>query len=99
VYGRCPLSQSRNPFTCGLTGKTYSALEFFQRSDHLARALSKRLSWQPNEGTPWDKVAGIFALNSVSILRHSNLFFWNTPITSVCSCIVDRLYHGGIWRP
>lgn len=65
-YGRYPLSKSNAPFTCGLTGKSYSAVELFQRSEHLARSFSKKLGWQPNEGTPWDKVACIFSLNSVS---------------------------------
>jgi hypothetical protein len=65
-YGRYPLTKSSAPFTCGLTGKSYSAVEFFERSEYLARSFSKRLAWQPNEGTPWDKVACIFALNNVS---------------------------------
>jgi hypothetical protein len=65
-YGRHPLNKSFPPFTCGLTGKSYSAVEFFERSEYLARSFSKRLAWQPNEGTAWDKVACIFALNNVS---------------------------------
>lgn len=64
-YGRCPLKQSRNPFTCGLSGRTYLAVEMVGRVEHLARALSKELGWQPNKGTEWDKVVGIFALNTV----------------------------------
>lgn len=64
-YGRYPLGYSRNPYTCGLTGKTYSALETKDRVDYLARALSKELSWHPNKGTEWDKVAGIFAFNTI----------------------------------
>lgn len=64
-HGRCPLKESRDPFTCGISGKTYSALEMVDRVDHLARALSKEFGWAPNEGTEWDKVAGIFALNTV----------------------------------
>lgn len=35
------------------------------RVEHLARALSKEFGWQPNKGTEWDKVVGIFALNTV----------------------------------
>ena len=35
------------------------------RVDHLARALSKEFGWEPNKGTEWDKVIGIFALNTV----------------------------------
>ena len=64
-YGRCPLKNSRNPFTCGLSGRTYSAVEMVSRVEHLARALSKEFGWQPNKGTEWDKVVGIFALNTV----------------------------------
>jgi hypothetical protein len=33
--------------------------------DHLSRALSKELRWKVNEGSEYDKVAGIFALNTV----------------------------------
>jgi hypothetical protein len=65
AYGRRPVKTSRNPFTCGISGKTYSAQEMVDRTDRLARALSKELGWLPNQGTEWDKVAGIFALNTV----------------------------------
>jgi hypothetical protein len=65
-YGRYPLRKSRAPFTCGLTGKSYSTIEFFERSERLARTLSTQLGWNPNEATPWEKVACIFALNNVS---------------------------------
>ncbi|CAK7234448.1 hypothetical protein SBRCBS47491_008951 [Sporothrix bragantina] len=68
AFGRQPFPKSRNPFTCGLTGKTYSWPEMTQRVDYLARAMGKRLGWQPNEGTPWDKVINIFSLNSVDYL-------------------------------
>ena len=66
AYGRHPLKSSRNPFTCGISGRTFTALEMVERTDRLARALSKEFGWQPNQGTEWDKVAGIFALNTVS---------------------------------
>lgn len=64
-YGRHPRARSRNPFTCGLTGRTYTVDEFFQRTDFFARALGKRMGWTPNEGTPWEKVIGVFSLNTV----------------------------------
>lgn len=64
-YGRHPLGYSRNPFTCGISGKTYTALEMKERVDYLARAISHELSWQVNKGTEWDKVAGIFSLNTI----------------------------------
>lgn len=64
-YGRYPLHHARQPFTCGLTGFGYSALEVRDRVDKLARALSKELGWRPNEGTEWDKVIGIFSVNTI----------------------------------
>lgn len=64
-YGRRPLAQSRPPFTCGLTGLEYSAHQVKDRVDNLAKALSKELGWKPNQGTEWDKVAGIFSVNTV----------------------------------
>ncbi|CAK7201999.1 hypothetical protein SEUCBS139899_004717 [Sporothrix eucalyptigena] len=67
-FGRQPFSKSRNPFTCGLTGKTYSWPEMTQRVDYLSRAIGKRLGWQAAEGTPWDKVIAIFSLNSIDYL-------------------------------
>ncbi len=46
------------------------------RVDYLARALSNEFGWHPNEGTEWDKVIGIFALNTVrwniALVRFSN---------------------------
>ncbi|KAL2062104.1 hypothetical protein VTL71DRAFT_6370 [Oculimacula yallundae] len=65
AYGRHPLKSSRNPFTCGLSGRTFTATEMVTRVDHLARGLAKEFGWQPNKGTEWDKVVGIFALNTV----------------------------------
>lgn len=66
-YGRHPLHHSRSPFTCGLSGAEYSALEVRDRVNALARGLSKELGWKPNEGTEWDKVIGVFSLNTVRI--------------------------------
>jgi hypothetical protein len=68
AYARCPLTESKNPFTCGISGRTYTACEMVERVDHLARALSKEFQWQPNKGTEWDKVIGIFALNTVRLV-------------------------------
>lgn len=66
AYGRYPISQSRNPFTCGITGKTYTTVEAFQRRELLARALAKIMGWTPNDLTPWEKVVGVFSFNHVS---------------------------------
>jgi ribosome assembly protein SQT1 len=61
----CPTKESRNPYTCGLSGRTYSAAEVVDRVKYLARGISKELGWSPNKGTEWDKVIGIFSLNTV----------------------------------
>jgi hypothetical protein len=65
-FGRHPLGYSHNPFTCGLTGKTYTSLDVKERVDWLARGLSKELGFQPNSGSEWDKVIAVFSVNTVS---------------------------------
>lgn len=65
-YGRTPFSQSRNPYTCGITGKTYTVAEVAKRTDHLSRAIAQILHFDPNEGTEWDRVVGLYSLNTVS---------------------------------
>lgn len=65
-YGRIPFVNSRDPFTCGISGKSYTNEQVKERSGYLASALSKELGWKPNSGSEYDKVMGIFALNTVS---------------------------------
>ncbi|KAI1001791.1 Acyl-CoA ligase [Podosphaera aphanis] len=67
-YGRCPHKESRNPFTCGLTGRTFSSSEMVDRVEYLARALSKELNWHPNKGSEWEKVIAIFSLNALDTI-------------------------------
>ncbi|KAK0645300.1 AMP-dependent ligase vlmC [Lasiodiplodia hormozganensis] len=67
-YGRHPLGYSHAPFTCGITGKEYSALDVKDRVEALARGLSKELGWKPNQGTEWDKVIGVFSVNTIDTL-------------------------------
>lgn len=64
-YGRTPFSQSRNPYTCGITGKTYTVSQVAKRTDHLSRAIAQILHFDPNEGTEWDRVVGLYSLNTV----------------------------------
>lgn len=64
-YGRAPLDTANKPFVCGITGRGYTAREVKHRVDALARALARELNWKPNEGSEWDKVAGIFSVNTV----------------------------------
>jgi hypothetical protein len=62
---RFPLQQSLDPFTCGISGRSYSAVEVVDRVDALARALANEFNWQPNQGSEWDKVVGVFSINTV----------------------------------
>ncbi|KAJ5775474.1 uncharacterized protein N7511_000485 [Penicillium nucicola] len=64
-YGRVAHNSSRDPYTCGLTGKSYSSHEVVDRVDHLARGLSKEFGWAPNEGSEWDKTLAVFTLNTI----------------------------------
>jgi acyl-CoA synthetase (AMP-forming)/AMP-acid ligase II len=70
-YGRHPLGYSNNPFTCGLSGKTFTSLEVRERVEHLARGLAKELGFQPNKGSEWDKVIAVFSVNTVSTVSSS----------------------------
>jgi hypothetical protein len=64
-YGRVPHAQSRDPYTCGLTGQTYSSREVVDRVDHIARGLAKEFGWSPNQGTEFDKTLAVFSVNTV----------------------------------
>ncbi|KAF2107780.1 phenylacetyl-CoA ligase-like protein [Lophiotrema nucula] len=67
-YGRHPLGYSKSPFTCGLSGKHYSALDVKERVDFLARGLAHAFGWKPNEGSEYDKVIGVFSVNTLDTL-------------------------------
>ncbi|CAI4210832.1 unnamed protein product [Parascedosporium putredinis] len=71
-YGRKPLNASVNPYTCGLTGKTYTAQEAKQRTTFLSRAIAKHLGISPNEDTPWDKVVAVYAVNTIDYVPVSH---------------------------
>jgi hypothetical protein len=64
-WGRESYDTAEPPFTCGLTGKEYSAAEQHDRVEDLAKGLAKELAWHPNTGSEWNKVVGIFAVNTV----------------------------------
>ncbi|KAK7946610.1 AMP-binding enzyme (4-coumarate-CoA ligase) [Apiospora aurea] len=67
-YGRQSIASSRNPFICGVTGKTFTTSEMRERYELLARSLSKRMGWRVNEDTPWDKVVCVHSLNSIDYI-------------------------------
>ena len=64
-YGRRPISQSLDAYVCGISGRTVTAQQQKDSVGPLARALAKEFGWKVNEGTEYDKVAGVFALNTV----------------------------------
>ncbi|KAJ5145776.1 uncharacterized protein N7515_000340 [Penicillium bovifimosum] len=64
-YGRRAHAKSRDPYTCGFSGKSYSSQETVNRVDLLARGLSKELNWAPNQGSEWDKTLAVFTLNTI----------------------------------
>jgi hypothetical protein len=64
-YGRMPFKYSKDPFTCGISGRTFNYEQQVERTDALARALSQELGWTVNSSAEWDKVMGVFALNTV----------------------------------
>ncbi|KAJ9647375.1 uncharacterized protein PV06_00093 [Exophiala oligosperma] len=70
-YGRRPYAESWDTYTCGLTGKSISATQQRERFEKLARALSRELGWKVNEGSEYDKVVGVFALNTIDIMTLS----------------------------
>lgn len=68
-HGRYPLAESEAPFTCGISGRTHSTTEVRDRVELLAKALAAELKWQPNDGSEWEKVIGIFSVNTVSTFQ------------------------------
>ena len=64
-YGRHPMETAKPPFTCGITGRSFSVHEVARRVEYLARSLSARLACPVNSGNELDKVISIFSLNAV----------------------------------
>ncbi|KAL6362571.1 hypothetical protein LRP88_03861 [Fusarium phalaenopsidis] len=71
--GRCAIAKSRNPYTCGLTGQTRDASEVIAREDYLARGIGQALKFDPQRGSEWDKVVGVYSFNTIDYipLTHS----------------------------
>ncbi|KAL7808139.1 hypothetical protein V8C44DRAFT_336586 [Trichoderma aethiopicum] len=67
-YGRYPLARARNPYTCGITGTTYTAAQVAERTDCMARAISKRLGFNPHEESEWERVVAIYSVNTIDYL-------------------------------
>ncbi|KAJ5619146.1 Acyl-CoA ligase inpC [Penicillium lagena] len=71
-HGRVPHAASKDPYTCGLSGKTYSSNDVVDRVDFIARGLAKEFGWTPNQGSEWDKTVAVFSVNTIDALP----FFW-----------------------
>ncbi|KAF4775513.1 AMP-binding enzyme [Colletotrichum scovillei] len=67
-YGRHPVATSLDSYTCGLSGSSISAQEQKSRVEALARSLALEFGWSVNQGSEFDKVVGIFALNTVDVM-------------------------------
>ncbi|QPC70334.1 hypothetical protein HYE68_001086 [Fusarium pseudograminearum] len=66
--GRKAFSSSKNPYTCGVTGQSRSAAEVAQRVDFLARGLAKAVGFDAHDGTAWERVVAIYALNTIDYI-------------------------------
>lgn len=67
-HGRRPFATARDPYTCGLTGASHRAADVPRRVDCLARAIGRRLGLGPREGCEWDRVVGLYSLNTVGLI-------------------------------
>ena len=65
-YGGVAKDKALNPFTDGLTGRTFTRKEYHNRYESLARALAAELGVEVNGESELDKVIGIYSYNSVS---------------------------------
>ncbi|KAF3763942.1 hypothetical protein M406DRAFT_51177 [Cryphonectria parasitica EP155] len=59
---------SPGQLVCAATGSTVTIKEIHTRVEALARSLCHELGWQPKQGSPWDKVVGVFSLNAIDFL-------------------------------
>ena len=67
-HGRAPYSTSRDAYVCGITGRKISALQQKDSYTYIAKALAKELGWKVNQGSEFDKVCGVFALNTIDVM-------------------------------
>ncbi|KAJ4858308.1 AMP-binding enzyme domain-containing protein [Trichoderma breve] len=70
-YGRYPIADSRPPFTCGITGKSYSAVEVKNRIEWLSAALASELGFEVNGRSEFDKVIALFSVNTIDTMTIS----------------------------
>ncbi|KAL7786786.1 hypothetical protein V8C37DRAFT_391701 [Trichoderma ceciliae] len=71
AYGRYSIADSLPPFTCGITGKSHSATEVKGRIEWLSAALASELGFDVNNGSEFDKVIGLFSVNTIDTMTIS----------------------------
>ena len=64
-YGRASHGRSRHPFTCGLSGLSYTSEDFVKRTQNLAKGLQRELEWVTTNGSELDRVICVFTFNTV----------------------------------
>jgi acyl-CoA synthetase (AMP-forming)/AMP-acid ligase II len=82
-YGRCAITKSRNPYTCGLTGKTRDAFEVIAREDYLARGIGQALKFDPQRGSEWDKVVGVYSFNTVRPIISKSMYCFTDVVLQI----------------
>ena len=88
TVGEFVLSGNRNlpaevdvkpPLVCALSGRAYySAQEIYYKVECVARSLCEDLVWSANALSPWDKVIGVFSVNTVSAVM------FKSPLMAPC---------------
>ncbi|KAH7121503.1 AMP-binding enzyme [Dactylonectria macrodidyma] len=94
-YGRLPRADSRNAYTCGLTGQSLSAEDVHDRTSPLASALAQKLGLKPNKGVPLDKVIAIHSVNTIDymLLVHAIHRLSGVATPASAACTVPDLQH------
>ncbi|KAH6607267.1 amp-binding enzyme [Trichoderma cornu-damae] len=94
-HGRYPLARSRNPYTCGITGRTFTAAQVAERTDFMARAIGKRLGFNPHQDTEWERVVAIYSLNTIDYLPFTHAIHRLSGIVTPASAAhsVQELQH------
>ena len=64
-YGRACHGGSRHPFTCGLSGVSYSSEDVVKRTQNLAKGLQAELEFDMTSSSELDRVVCVFAFNTV----------------------------------
>lgn len=87
-----PQPSDKAAFLCAVSGKSYSIQQLEDCVESLAKSLCNELEWSPNRGSSWDKVIGIFCVNTVSYQSDSKNFENKSKSTSCWKRKIKRQY-------